>query len=135
MSSNSKNAIDGTGCNIAIAVLMMTAVLMLATISSTAQTVSTWGGGTGNWSDCPPSGNALWDTCPDPPQGLGWPNGNFDAVINGGPVTATSACIVNLSIGAGGSLVFAPSTPGQLCVTGTSILNNGTINIDSVNGL
>src|SRR6516165_12784994 len=92
-----------------------------------AQTVSTWSGGSGNWSDCPPGGNALWDTCPDPPAGLGWPNGKFDAVINGGPVTATSASIVNLTIGTGGSLSFAASTTGILTVTGTSILNNGVI--------
>src|SRR5260370_37228668 len=57
--------------------------------SAPAQTVSTWSGGAGNWSDCPPRGNALWDTCPDPPQGKGWPNGDFDAVINGRPPKAT----------------------------------------------
>jgi hypothetical protein len=108
---------------------------LLLTIATQAQTVSTWSGGAGNWSDCPPSGNALWDTCPDPPNGLGWPNGNFDAVINGGPVTATSASIVNLTVGTGGSLSFAASTTGILTVTGTSILNNGVIAVDSADGL
>ena len=89
--------------------------------SAPAQIVSTWSGGAGNWSDCPPSGNALWDTCPDPPNGKGWPNGNFDAVINGGPVNATSASIVNLTIGSGGSLVFQSGVPGIVDITGTSI--------------
>ena len=100
-----------------------------------AQTVSTWSGGAGNWSDCPPSGNALWDTCPDPPNGLGWPNGNFNAVINGGPVTATSASIVNLTIGSGGSLVFQSGQPGILDITGTSMVNNGSITLAGSDGL
>ncbi len=97
-----------------------------------AQTVSTWSGGAGNWSDCPPSGNALWNTCPDPPMGLGWPNGNFNAVINGGPVTATSASIVNLTIGSGGSLVFQAGQPGILDITGTSMVNNGSITLAGI---
>jgi hypothetical protein len=100
-----------------------------------AQTVSTWSGGSGNWSDCPPGGNALWDTCPDPPAGLGWPNGKFDAVINGGPVTATSASIVNLTIGSGGSLVFQSGQPGILDITGTSMVNNGSITLAGTDGL
>jgi len=103
--------------------------------SAPAQTVSTWSGGAGNWSDCPPSGNALWDTCPDPPKGKGWPNGNFDAVINGGPVNATSASIVNLTIGSGGSLVFQSGVPGILDITGTSITNNGSISLAGTDGL
>ena len=103
--------------------------------SAPAQTVSTWSGGAGNWSDCPPSGNALWDTCPDPPKGLGWPNGNFDAVINGGPVNATSASIVNLSIGSSGSLVFPSGVPSILDITGTSIVNNGLITLAGTDGL
>ena len=103
--------------------------------SSPAQTVSTWSGGAGNWSDCPPSGNALWDTCPDPPKGKGWPNGNFDAVINGGPVNATSASIVNLTIGSGGSLVFPSGVPSILDITGTSMVNNGLITLAGTDGL
>jgi fibronectin-binding autotransporter adhesin len=98
-----------------------------------AQTTSTWTGGAGNWSDCPPSGNALWDTCGNnPPQ---FPNGNFNAVIDGGPVSATSASIVNLTIGSGGSLVFPPNKPSILDTTGTSMLNNGSISIAGSDGL
>lgn len=115
-------------------VLLFLAVTGLLTCPrAQSQTISTWSGGAGDWSNCPPSGDALWDTCNDnPPE---FPNGNFDAVINGGPVTATSASIVNLSIGSGGSLLFAPSTTGLLSITGTSMQNNGTITIDSSNGL
>src|SRR5579864_538513 len=102
-------------------------------ISAQAQTVSTWSGGAGNWSDCPPTGTALWDTCSSNPPEV--PNGNFDAVINGGPVTATSASVVNLTIGSGGSLQFPATTNGILTLTGTSLVNNGTISIDSGNGL
>lgn len=115
--------------------LAMAAFLFCAVTPLQGQTVSTWNGGAGNWSDCPPSGNALWDTCPDPPKGLGWPNGNFDAVINGGPVTATSASIVNLTIGSGGSLVFQSGQPGILDITGTSMVNNGSITLAGVDGL
>jgi fibronectin-binding autotransporter adhesin len=113
------------------------AITSLAFLSKSvpAQTTSTWSGGAGNWSDCPPGGNALWSTCPDPPQGLGWPDGNFNVVINGGPVNATSASIVNLSIGSGGSLLFPTGTSSLLDITGTSIMNNGSIVIDSSNGL
>jgi hypothetical protein len=93
--------------------------------------VSTWNGGAGNWSDCPPTGTALWDTCPKP----GFPNGNFDAVINGGPVNATSASIVNLTINSGGSLVFPPSVPSILDITGTSMVNNGSISLAGTDGL
>lgn len=113
------------------------AIASLASLSEPllAQTTSTWSGGAGNWSDCPPGGNALWNTCPDPPQGLGYPNGSFNAVINGGPVTATSASIVNLTIGSGSSLLFPASTAASLFITGTNIANNGSIVIDSLNGL
>jgi hypothetical protein len=98
-----------------------------------AQITSTWTGRAGNWSDCPPSGNALWDTCSDnPPQ---FPNGNFNAVIDGGPVTATSASIVNLTIGSGGSLVFPPNKPSILDITGPNIVNNGSISIAGSDGL
>ncbi len=112
----------------------ITVALLLGwiSISAQAQITSTWNGGAGNWSDCPPSGNALWDTCnANPPT---FPNGNYDAVINGGPVTMTSAGIVNLSLGSGGSLVFAQGTTGILTLTGTSIANNGTISIASGDG-
>ena len=114
-----------------------TAILSFASlrVPLQAQTVSTWSGGAGNWSDCPPGGNALWDTCPDPPKGKGFPNGNFDAVINGGPVNATSASIVNLTIGSSGSLVFPPSVPSILDITGTSMMNNGSISLAGTDGL
>ena len=104
-------------------------------ISATAQTTSTWTGGAGNWSDCPPGGNALWNTCPDPPKGLGFPNGNFNAVIDGGPVNATSASIVNLTINSGGSLVFPSGVPSILDITGTSIVNDGSITLAGTDGL
>ena len=103
--------------------------------SAPAQIVSTWNGGAGNWSDCPPGGNALWDTCPDPPKGKGFPNGNFDAVINGGPVNATSASVVNLTIGSSGSLVFPSGVPSILDITGTSMVNNGLITLAGTDGL
>jgi hypothetical protein len=122
---------------LAISLVIVSLAASLAFLSSPvqAQTTSTWSGGAGNWSDCPPGGNALWSTCPDPPQGLGWPDGNFNVVINGGPVTVTSASIVNMSIGSGGSLVFASGTTGSLTLTGTSLVNGGSIVIDSSNGL
>ena len=118
-----------------LTLLAVVALLALSAAPARAQTTSTWTGGAGDWSDCPPSGNALWNTCPDPPNGLGWPNGNFNAVINGGPVTATSASIVNMSIGSGDSLVFASGTTGLLSLTGSSIVNNGSISIASGNGM
>jgi hypothetical protein len=113
---------------------LLIAFTLPLSVSALAQT-ATWSGGAGNWSDCPPSGNALWDSCGDiPPQ---FPNGpTWSAVIQGGPVTATSASIVNLTIGTGGSLIFAaPPNSGLLFITGTSIVNNGSINIASSNGL
>lgn len=115
--------------------ICLAAALLFASLITVAnaQTVATWSGGNGNWSDCPPSGNALWDTCNNNPPVF--PNGNFNAVINGGSVTATSASIVNLSIASGASLVFSSTTTGLLDVTGSSIVNNGTINVDSGNGL
>lgn len=115
--------------------LVFTCVVASSIASLHAQTTSTWSGGAGSWSDCPPGGNALWSTCPDPPNGLGWPNGNFNVVITGGPVSATSASIVNMSIGSGASLLFPAGTAALLQVTGTSIVNNGSIVIDSGNGL
>jgi hypothetical protein len=112
---------------------MTKAFAFLIAIPVLAQT-ATWSGGAGNWSDCPPSGNALWDSCGDkPPQ---FPSGpTWSAVINGGPVTATSASIANLTIDSGGSLIFASGTSGLLEITGTSMVNNGSINIASVDGL
>ena len=118
-----------------LSLLFVFATLLIFANIASGQTVSTWSGGAGNWSDCPPSGNALWNTCPDPPQGLGWPNGNFDAVINGGPVTATSASVVNLSIGTAGILLFAPNLAVILQIMGTSMVNNGSITLAGSDGL
>ena len=110
----------------------------LIAIPVLAQT-ATWSGGAGNWSDCPPSGNALWNSCSNNPPAF--PNGKtWNAVINGGPVTATSALIANLTIGTGGSLTFPSSSAGILdigdkTIATASIANNGSITIASVNGL
>jgi fibronectin-binding autotransporter adhesin len=102
-------------------------ITALAVVAA-AQQVSTWPSGSGNWSPCPQDGgNANWDTCK---QDV-YPNGNFDAVINGGSVTATAASIVGLEIDGGASLNV---TPGYLQVTG-NIANNGTITIGAGDGL
>lgn len=103
--------------------------------SSALSQTSTWNSGAGNWSPCPnQEGTALWDTCsanpPFFPQG---PTSN--AVINGGPVNATSVSIANLTIGSGGSLVFPPGVPTILDITGTSILNNGSISLAGSDGM
>ena len=105
-------------------------VVFLA-LSAPAQT-STWTGGAGNWSPCPnQSGTAKWDTCNNAtPEFPNSPTAN--AVIDGGPVTGTGALIQNLSIASGDSLIL---TPGYLEVDGTSIANNGTIQIGTGNGL
>jgi hypothetical protein len=94
-----------------------------------AQTTSTWSGGSGNWSPCPnQGGTALWDTCSTNVV----PDGNFIAVIRGGPVFATGASVVSLSIAPGDVLNL---TPGYVDITGTSLFNQGTINNGSGNGL
>jgi len=94
-----------------------------------AQSTATWSGGSGNWSPCPSEGgNALWDTCSTNVT----PNGNFNAVIKGGPVFATGASVVNLSIASGYVLNL---TPGYVDITGPSLFNQGTINIGASNGL
>lgn len=94
-----------------------------------AQTTSTWNGGSGSWSPCPSQGGtALWDTCSSNVT----PNGNFNAVIQGGPVFATGASVVNLSIASGDVLNL---TPGYVDITGPSLFNQGTINIGASNGL
>jgi hypothetical protein len=109
---------------------MLCALFALTTLPVPAQQVSTWRSGSGNWSPCPQDGgNANWDTCLSEDQ---YPNGNFDAIINQGSVTATAASIVDLEIDSGASLIV---TPGYLQVSGTTIDNNGTINIGAGNGL
>ena len=105
-------------------------VLLVHATHASGQTTSTWTGGAGNWAPCPQQGgNARWDTCPT------YPNGNFNAAINGGPVTLASGngiSIVNLTVAAGDSVIV---TPGYLYITGTSIANNGTISIGPGNGM
>jgi len=91
-----------------------------------AQTPSTWSGGAGDWQPCPQQGgDALWNTCPN------YPNGDYDAVISGGPVSLSSAngddeSVVTLTINSGGTLTF---DGGYLHVTGSSISNAGSISL------
>jgi hypothetical protein len=112
----------------------MAAFLGLAVAPALAQITSTWMGGSGNWSPCPnQGGTALWDTCNNnPPQ---YPDGNFNAVIppGNGPVYATGASVVNLSLGSGGTLNLFGTT--YVDITGSSIANNGSIVMTSGNGL
>ena len=121
-----------TAHRILLAISLAIASLAFLSTPAQAQTISTWSGGAGNW-NCPPGGTALWNTCS--PDGSGTPNGNYNAVINGGPVSATSASIVNLTINSGGSLIFPPSVPGILDITGTSIANNGSISLAGTDGM
>lgn len=99
-----------------------------------AQTTSTWLGGGGIWAPCPNmGGSALWDTCNNSTPT--YPDGNANAVVDGGPVTLGSGngiSVVNLTVASGESVVI---TPGYLNITGSSILNNGTITIGASNGL
>ncbi|HEY6302433.1 MAG TPA: hypothetical protein VIX14_05150 [Terriglobales bacterium] len=63
-----------------------------------------------------------------------YPDGNYNAVIQGGPVTLGSGegvSVVNLSLAAGDSLII---TPGYLDITGNTILNNGSISVGSGDG-
>jgi hypothetical protein len=97
-----------------------------------AQTTSTWMGGAGNWAPCPhDGGTALWDTCSTDV----YPDGNFDAVVQGGPVTLGSGngiSVVGLTVASGENVIVSP---GYLNVTGASITNNGTISNGPGNGL
>jgi fibronectin-binding autotransporter adhesin len=105
--------------------------LVLFSTPALAQTTSTWRGGAGNWSPCPnQSGTALWDTCSANPPAF--PDGNYNAVIMGGPVNATGASVVNLSIGTGDVLNIAGTT--YVDITGPSVVNNGSIILTSGNG-
>src|SRR5579863_5878347 len=105
------------------------ALVGLVGVPALAQTTSTWSGGSGNWSPCPgEGGNALWDTCSNNVV----PSGNFIAAIKGGPVFATGASVVGLSIDPSDVLNL---TPGYVDITGPTLFNEGTINIGSGNGL
>lgn len=110
--------------------ILMLSLFALTTLPVPAQQVSTWRSGSGNWAPCPQEGgNANWDTCLSENQ---YPNGNFDAIISQGSVTATAASVIDLEVDNGSSLIV---TPGYLQVMGTTIENNGTINIGPGNGL
>jgi fibronectin-binding autotransporter adhesin len=116
------------GLRFLIAVIAL-ALVGLVSGPALAQTTSTWNGLSGNWSPCPgQGGTALWDSCSTNVV----PNGNFNAVIKGGPVFATGASVVNLSIASNDVLNL---TPGYVDITGPSLFNQGTINIGSGNGL
>lgn len=110
--------------------LFVAAVCFLGSFATAqAQTNSTWIGGAGNWEPCPQNGgNALWNTCPN------YPNGNYNAIISGGPVTEQNDnnTVVNLTIGSGDLLNV---TASYLYVNGTTISNNGTIAVSNGYGL
>jgi len=112
--------------------IRLIALLSITGAAAFAQVTSTWTGGSGSWSPCPnQQGTALWDTCnANPPA---FPNGNYNAVIMGGPVTATGASIVNLTIGTG-DVFNIPGPATYLDITGPSVVNNGSIIITSGNG-
>jgi len=111
--------------------LFVVCVALLCGPILSAQITSTWNGGAGNWLPCPNTGTALWDTCAANPPA--YPDGNYNAVIQGGPVTQNGGVsIVDLSLASGDSLII---TPGYIGMTGTSIVNNGTITIGAGNGL
>jgi hypothetical protein len=93
-----------------------------------AQTNSTWIGGAGNWDPCPQQGgNALWNTCPN------YPDGNYTAEISGGPVSVSSAnhddlSVLNLTIDSGDTLTM---DGGYLHITQSSLTNNGSITVSN----
>src|ERR1039458_8285830 len=115
--------------------LLWFAILALLGVNDTsarAQT-STWNGAAGNWEPCPQQGGtALWDTCNQQPPV--YPDGSYNAIVNGGPVTLgpqEGISIVNLTVGTGDSVIV---TPGYLLITGSTIQNNGTISVGAGNG-
>src|SRR5215469_6839820 len=123
------NRVTRSGDWLLLIVVIVLALVGLMSQPARAQTTSTWSGGSGNWAPCPgQGGTALWNTCS---TGV-YPDGNFNAVILGGPVFATGASVVNLSIAAGDVLNL---NPGSLAITGSSLFNQGTINIGASNGL
>ena len=118
-------------CGVTVALVLLSFFAFSGSIA-VAQTTSTWTGGAGNWAPCPAGGgNALWDTC----STNVYPDGNFNAVINGGPVTLAAGngiSIDNLTLGSGQGLII---TPGYLDITATSIANSGSVSIGAGNGL
>lgn len=99
---------------------------VLGNSTAAAQTTSTWTGGAGSWAPCPgQGGTALWDTC----STNVYPDGNYNAIVNGGPVTLATGngiTIDNLTVASGQSVTI---TLGYLFFTGTSIANNGLISV------
>ena len=115
---------------------LFTGVLLLALLCGSqlmlAQATATWIGGAGNWAPCPNGGgSARWNTCSaNPPT---YPDGNYVAVIQGGPVTQnTGVSLDSMSVAAGDSLII---TPGYIGLTGSSLINNGSVTIGAGNGL
>jgi hypothetical protein len=102
--------------------------VFVLSVGARAQTQSTWTGGAGNWDPCPQQGgNALWNTCPN------YPNGNYNAEIAGGPVTVSSQnhddlSVLNLTIDSGGALTM---DGGYLHITQKSLTNNGSITVSN----
>jgi hypothetical protein len=128
--------ISANSVNWWLPISVFAALLGPAIVPLRAQIVtSTWTGGSGNWSNCPnQGGNALWDTCgANPPY---FPNGATNsAVINGGPVYATSAEVYNLTLTSGSSLVFPATVPSIVDIAGTSIQNDGSITLAGFDGM
>src|SRR5579863_2165683 len=114
--------------------LVVAGFVALVNAPALAQTTSTWTGGSGEWAPCPNNGgNALWDTCSaNPPL---YPDGDYNAVIRGGPVTLSGTdgdTIVDLTLTSGSSVDIVG---GYVFITGNGITNNGTISITNGNGL
>jgi hypothetical protein len=109
------------------AVILCLAGFFFLPAGAHAQTTSVWSGGAGNWDPCPPSGDALWNTCPN------YPDGNYNAEISGGPVTVSSQShddlsVLNLTIDSGGVLTM---DGGYLHITQSSLTNNGSITVSN----
>ena len=115
--------------------LIVAAILAVALSSVFAQVTSTWSGGAGNWQPCPQDGGtALWDTCAQDYY-PGKSESNDTAIVQGGPVTlgtGEAGTVANLSVASGDSVII---TPGYLDITGTSIVNNGSIIVGAGDGL
>jgi fibronectin-binding autotransporter adhesin len=129
MNALSLRVVKKSVCLLCLFLLPAAIFVGLGSSFALAQTLATWTGGGGEWAPCPPSGSALWSTCPT------YPDGNFNAAIQGGPVTMSggdAASVVNLSISSGSSFEIVG---GYLDITGNSIANNGTITIVNGDGL
>ena len=129
--TNARSASPRTQPRISLSSILL-ALALITSAPAFGQITSTWTGGAGNWSPCPnqTGGTALWDTCNLPtPE---YPDGNYNVVIQGGPVNATGAGVVNLSIGSGDVLNITGTA--YVDITGPSVVNNGSIILTSGNG-